>query len=71
VTASFTVTLSQASTKAVTVTYATANGTAVAGTDYVAASGVLTFNPGQTSQTINVTVLGNSAPGSDNRSCSN
>ena len=65
VTAPFTVTLSQPSTKAVTVSYATRNGTAVAGTDYIAASGTITFNPGQTSQTINVTVLGNTAPGAD------
>jgi len=65
VTATFTVTLSQAATQAVTVNYATQNGTAIAGTDYVAASGLLTFAPGQTSQTINVTVLGNSTPGPD------
>ena len=33
----------------ITVTYATANGTATAGSDYVAASGSVTFNPGETS----------------------
>ncbi len=57
-TATFTVTLAQPSLLPVTVQYATADGTAIAGTDYQAASGLLTFAPGQTSQTINVTVLG-------------
>ncbi len=57
-TATFTVTLSPAATTAVTVNYATANGTATAGSDYVAASGTLTFSAGQTSKTIPVTVNG-------------
>jgi hypothetical protein len=43
----------------VTVKYATANGTALAGSDYTAASGTLTFAPGQTSQTVTVNVMGN------------
>jgi hypothetical protein len=42
----------------VTVNYATANGTATAGSDYVAKAGTLTFAPGTTSQTITVTVNG-------------
>ncbi|MBX9789207.1 MAG: cellulase family glycosylhydrolase [Pirellulales bacterium] len=54
----FTVTLSQASTSAVTVNYATADGTATAGSDYNAASGTLTFAAGQTSKTITVAVRG-------------
>jgi hypothetical protein len=41
----------------VTVNYATADGTATAGLDYVAASGTLSFSPGTISRTINVTVL--------------
>lgn len=49
---SFDVRLSAASTQAVTVRYATANGTAVAGRDYDAAAGQITFAPGQTDQTI-------------------
>ena len=57
-TANFTVTLSAAATSTVTVNYATANGTATAGSDYVAASGTLTFTAGQTSKTIPVTVNG-------------
>ncbi|MGO9109716.1 MAG: cellulose binding domain-containing protein [Thermoguttaceae bacterium] len=55
-TADFTVTLSQASTKTVTVNYATADGTAHAGTDYEAASGTLTFSPGTLSQSLSVTI---------------
>lgn len=54
----FTVTLSPAAASAVTVNYATANGTASASTDYLTNSGLLTFNPGQTSKTITVTVNG-------------
>ena len=56
--ATFTVTLSPASTGTVTVNYATANGTATAGSDYMAASGTLTFSAGQTSKTVAVAVAG-------------
>src|SRR5262249_47189981 len=56
--ATFTVSLSAASTQTVTVNYATADGSAVAGSDYTAASGILTFAPGETSKTVTVTVLG-------------
>jgi Calx-beta domain/Glycosyl hydrolases family 18 len=56
----FTVTLSKASTTAVTVKYVTANGTAIAGQDYQAASGTMTFAPGVTSQVITVGVTGDS-----------
>jgi len=55
----FTVTLSPASTGTVTVKYATANGTATAGSDYTAVPAtLLTFSPGQTSQPVTVQVLG-------------
>ena len=50
-------TLSRASSRTVTVDYATSDGTAVAGSDYTAASATLTFNAGETSQTVQVTVL--------------
>ncbi len=53
----FTVSLDMSSSSSVTVDYATANGTAVAGTDYTATSGTLTFAAGQTSATITVPVL--------------
>ena len=55
-TATFTVTLSAASGQAVSVNYATANGTATAGQDYTATSGTLSFAAGQTTQTITVAI---------------
>jgi urease beta subunit len=56
--ATFTVSLSPASAQTVTVNYATAPGTATAGSDYTTTSGTLTFSPGQTSRTVTVPVLG-------------
>ena len=53
----FAVTLSPASSGTVTVDYATADGTAQAGADYTAASGTLTFAPGETSKTVAVALL--------------
>ncbi len=53
----FTITLSHASSRTVTVGYATSDGTAQAGSDYTAASATLTFNAGEISQTVQVTVL--------------
>ena len=53
----FTVTLSAAARESVSVDWATADGTAVAGTDYTAASGTLTFAPGETGKTVTVTLL--------------
>jgi dienelactone hydrolase len=41
----------------VTVDYATANGTAIAGSDYTPTNGTLLFAPGETNQTITVTIL--------------
>jgi hypothetical protein len=59
---SFPVTLSApvATGHTVSVHYATANGTAVAGTDYTATSGTLTFTAGQQTQTVTVAVLATS-----------
>jgi hypothetical protein len=54
----FTLSLSQASTRPVTVRWGMANGTAIAGRDYVAAAGRVTFAPGQTRRTITALVLG-------------
>ncbi len=54
----FTLGLLAAYDQAVTVNYATANGTATAGSDYVSKSGTVTFPPGQTTHTISVTVKG-------------
>ena len=62
-TATFTVTLGAASGQTVTVAYATSDVTAVAGTDYTAKSGTLTFAPGVVSQQIVVAILANTNPG--------
>ena len=57
-TARFDVTLSPASARTVMVSYATANGTAVAGTDYTALTNrTLTFSAGDLSETILVPTL--------------
>ena len=53
----FEVTLAQAQSTAVSVRYATSDGTATAGTDYVAGSGAVRFEAGETAQTIAVAVL--------------
>jgi Calx-beta domain/Carboxypeptidase regulatory-like domain len=63
--AKLTVTLSSASPNTVTTTYSTQNGTATAGSDYVAKSGTLIFTPGVTSQTISISVNGNTLPTGD------
>jgi len=58
-TMSFPVTLSGATNgQPVTVQYITANGTAQDSSDYAATHGTLTFNPGVTSQMINVPIAG-------------
>ena len=57
---SFAVTLSRAASGALTVDYATSDGSAQAGVDYTGASGTLTFQAGESSRTIEVTVLDDS-----------
>lgn len=61
----FNVTLSQAHTRTVTVNFATAPGTAAANTDYVTTNGTVTFNPGETTKPINITIQTDLAPESD------
>lgn len=56
----FHVTLSQARESATRVDYTTGDGTARAGTDYVAASGTLVFYAGELTKTVPVTVLDDS-----------
>jgi hypothetical protein len=56
--ATFQVTLSAASASQVTVDYATADGSATAGSDYVATSGTLTITAGQTTGQILIPVIG-------------
>jgi hypothetical protein len=48
-----------------TINYATADGTAIAGNNYQAASGTLTFNPGVDSQTFTVTINDDGKPSAD------
>src|SRR5262249_29087432 len=56
-TMTFTVSLSAAYDRVVAVDFATADGTAIAGIDYVAASDTLTFQPGETFKIITIQML--------------
>ena len=53
----FTVTLDRAASGTVTVDYATADASATAGADYTAASGTLSFQPGERTKTVEVALL--------------
>jgi uncharacterized protein YkwD len=57
-TLNFAVNLSNPSLKLVTVNYATADQTAVAGSDFMATNGTLNFAPGETSKNIAVSITG-------------
>jgi hypothetical protein len=61
-TATFTVRLAPTSGGTVQVSYATANGTASAGSDYSSTSGSLTFTAGQSTRTVSVPVSEDSTP---------
>lgn len=61
----FTVSLSQSGASDVSVSYATSDTSAVAGSDYTAASGTLTIAPGNTSAIISVAVSGDTDSESD------
>src|SRR5262245_40339621 len=61
----FTVSLSAASDQPVTLVYFTTDGSAQSSSDYVATSGRLTFEAGQTSGTIKVPIIGDAIPESD------
>ncbi|WP_125730857.1 beta strand repeat-containing protein [Microcystis viridis] len=54
----FTVRLSRTSSTPVTVEYSTANGTAIAGSDYTSTSGTLTIAPGQLTGSIAIPITG-------------
>ena len=56
----FAVTLSRSASSQITINYATSDGSATAGADYTETSGTLTFTAGESSQTIEVTVLDDS-----------
>jgi hypothetical protein len=59
--ATFTVSLSNTSASQVTVDFATADGTASASNDYAAQSGPISFGPGETTKTVAVPVIGDTA----------
>ncbi|MGI9211811.1 MAG: Calx-beta domain-containing protein, partial [Methylococcaceae bacterium] len=62
-----TVSLSTPITQTVTVNYATADGTALADSDYTQTTGQVTFTPGSTRQTIKIPVIGDSVVEADER----
>jgi uncharacterized repeat protein (TIGR01451 family) len=55
--ATFTVTLNYPPIAAATLLFATADGSALAPSDYTASSGMLTFDPGDTSETISIATV--------------
>lgn len=61
----FWVSLSAPAPWPVTVEYATADGTAAGGVDYIPLSGAVTFQPGETTARVNVPLLGNVVPQPD------
>ncbi len=56
-TATITVNLSQVSGNTVTINYATSDGSALAGSDYITTSGTVTFDAGVTSQTFDIPII--------------
>jgi Ca2+-binding RTX toxin-like protein/methionine-rich copper-binding protein CopC len=57
----FTVTLSAASSETATVNYATSSLTAQSNIDFAATSGTLTFSPGETAKSFDVSIIGDSS----------
>ncbi|MEC4984265.1 MAG: Calx-beta domain-containing protein [Oscillatoria sp. PMC 1068.18] len=64
-TARFTVNLDTVGEETVTVEYRTVDETAIAPEDYTAIAGILTFNPGETTQTIDVDTVADNIPEAD------
>lgn len=64
-TASVTVSLSGSFASKVTVDYSTIDGSATAGSDYVAKTGTITFNPGETKKTVTLSIKGDTLLESD------
>jgi Calx-beta domain/Domain of unknown function (DUF4114)/RTX calcium-binding nonapeptide repeat (4 copies) len=54
----FNLTLSNPSVETITVKYITADDTAIAGSDYTATTGTVTFAPGETTKAVNVLAIG-------------
>jgi peptide/nickel transport system substrate-binding protein len=63
--ASFTVTLSNAESNALTVQYSTVDGSATGGQDYAPTAGTLTFLPGERTKTVTVPILQDGADEAD------
>jgi hypothetical protein len=63
--ARFTVHLGQAQTGPVTVTFSTEDGTAIAGEDYIATNGVITFEAGVLTKTVSIALTADAAPEPD------
>ena len=61
----FAVSLSNTADQTITVPYATADGSAIAGQDYAARSGTLTFTPGLGTLLVTVPLTGDSVPEPD------
>jgi chitinase len=55
----FTLRLAAASATPMSISYTTVNGTALAGRDYTARSGAMTFAPGETVKTVSIPILAN------------
>jgi hypothetical protein len=64
-TVTVTVTLDVSSSTPVTVTFATADGTAIVGSDYLTSTGTLVFAPGEVSKTFQVVTLGDTVKEGD------
>lgn len=65
--ANFTVSLSQTFDTPITVNYNTVDNSAIAGSDYKATQGLLTFEPGETIKTISIELLGDNDAEKDER----
>ena len=63
--ADFTLALNQAQPEPVSVNYATADGTALAGSDYVAANGTITFAPGELTRIVSIMLTADIPPEDD------
>lgn len=61
----FNVTLSNAYSQRVSVAYTTIDGTAKAGVDYQTTTGILVFEPGDTNRSVDVPIIPDSTPESD------
>ena len=60
--ATFVITLNKPSTSVVSMNYATQNGTATAGSDFVTKNDSLSFAPGETAKTVKVTLINDTTP---------